>query len=216
MLTFPYVVREVGSAPAFLDALYVNAEFYPGVLLLRRFGTVDFGLGAGMLFRRDDFLAKVKWEEIGAALADDFILGRKLRPVRVSRTTLATAAEAQTWRHAVLHYLRWSKTVWWNRPGGSAGRVMILPILGWLGAVASHPGEWWAWAGLLGMMQVDVFFAGAVGRRVGYRWKVRDLLAMEAWSLGRGVAWLACWLPWPVSWRGRKWTGPRRPPKTNS
>lgn len=210
MLTFPYVVQQVATAPAFLDALYVNAEFYPGVLLLRRMGPVDFGLGAGMLFRRDDFLREVKWTEIGSALADDFMLGQKLRPVRLSETTLGTISEVERWREALLHYLRWSKTVWWNRPVGSAARVLVLPILGWALYAIFHPTETWAWAGLVLMMQVDVFFAGAICRAVGCRWTVRDLLTLEAWSLWRVGVWVGCWLPWPIVWRGRGWWKPRK------
>jgi hypothetical protein len=207
MLTFPYVVREMATSPAFLDALYVNVEFYPGVLFLRRRGPVDFGLGAGMLFRRSDFLRRVEWGEIGAALADDFVLGQRLHPVRVSETTLDTGAEVVTWREAWSHYLRWSKTVWWNRPAGSAARVIALPVLGWIGYLLFHPGAGWAWAGLAGMMQIDVIFALTICRTLRCRWTVRDLLTMEGWSLGRVLVWLACWLPWPVVWRGRRWWG---------
>jgi hypothetical protein len=205
LLTFPYVVREVAGARSFLDALFVNAEFYPGVLFLRRLGPVDFGLGAGMLFRRRDFFEAVKWPELGFALADDFVLGQKLGPVRVSRTTLATAAGMATWREAVLHYLRWNKTIWWNRPVGSAARVLTLPVLGWLIFALFHPAEKWAWAGLVAMMQVDLLFAAAICRIVGGRVPLRYGLVLEAWSLGRALVWLACWFPWPVIWRGRKW-----------
>jgi len=206
LLTFPYVIRGMASRPALLDALYVNAEFYPGVLLLRRFGPVDFGLGAGMLFRRSDFLRKVDWKELGASLADDFVLGQKLKPVRLSETTLVTAADVSTWKGALLHYLRWNKTVWWNRPAGSAARIVVLPVVGWLIYLVLHPARSTAWIGLASMTQADVFFAALLCRSVGCRWGVRDLLGTEAWSLGRAMV----WLPWPVVWSGRTWWKPRR------
>jgi len=209
MLTFPYVVREMGSRAALLDALFVNVEFYPGVLLLRQAGPVDFGLGAGMLFRRSDFLQKVTWSEVGNALADDFVLGQKLGPVRLSRTTLVTVADVSTWRGALLHNLRWSKTVWWNRPGGAAGRIVILPVLGWLVYLLFHLSQPMAWMGLVMMIQVDVFFSAMICRTLGCRWGIRDWPGTEAWSLGRVLIWLACWFPWPVEWRGRRWWGPR-------
>jgi len=50
LVTWSYIVGEIGPPPALLDALYVNVEFFPGVLLLRRFGPVDFGFGAALLF----------------------------------------------------------------------------------------------------------------------------------------------------------------------
>jgi hypothetical protein len=123
MLTWPYVVREIARGPALLDALFVNTEFFPGVLLLRRKGPVDFGLGAALLFSRKDFEARVAWEEIGAALADDFVLGQRLQPVRIGRAVLTTAADEESWPAAARHYLRWSKTVRWNRPLGAALRL---------------------------------------------------------------------------------------------
>jgi ceramide glucosyltransferase len=215
LLTFPYVVRETVSGPALLDALFVNVEFYPGVLLLRRRGPVDFGLGAGLLFRRDDFLSRVGWEEPGAALADDFVLGQRLGPVRISAITLATTARESTWRAAWRHYLRWSKTVAWNRPGGAAARLAILPVCGWLLAVILHPARLWPWAGLFTLMQVDVYFAALLCRQIGQRWSPRDWATAEIWTLGRVVVWIACWLPGPVNWRGQIWHGPRlASPKT--
>lgn len=209
LLTFPYVVRRIASRPAILDALYVNAEFYPGVLGLRRCGPVDFGLGAGMLFRRNDFLARIDWHELGHSLADDFVLGQNLQPVRLSETTLVTAADVSTWKAALLHYWRWSKTVWWNRPFGCAARLVVLPVVGWLFHLAFHLTSLRAWLELAGMMQVDVAFAALLCREAGCPWGVRDLLATEAWSLGRAGIWLACWLPWPVRWSGKTWRGPR-------
>jgi hypothetical protein len=209
MLTFPYVLRETAGGPALLDALFVNLELYPGVLLLRRLGPVDFGLGAGMLFRRDDFLAKVDWAELGSALADDFILGQKLGPVRVSGTTLVTVSEDGTWRDALLHYLRWSKTIRWNRPIGAAAKVVVLPVLGWLFYAALFPGRWWAWAGLLLLMQIEVIFAVLICRKLRCRIKLREVPTLEAWTLGRVLVWFDCWFPWPVVWQKRHWSGPR-------
>ena len=209
MMTFPYVIREIPSPPALLEALFVNVEFYPGVLLLRKLGPVDFGLGAAMLFQRDDFLRQVHWNEIGAWLADDFFLGQKLRPVRIGMTTLATVAGASTWKDAVLHDLRWTKTIRWNRPMGSFARILIMPVLGWLCAVALHPSHFFAWLGLLGMIQVDVLFAAAICRRAGCHLKSGHILGMEVWSFWRILLWFLCWLPWPVQWNGKMWRGPR-------
>jgi len=100
MLTFPYAIRSLPHPPALLDALFVNAEFYPGVLLLRRFGFVHFGLGAAMLFSRESFLRLVNWEKLGASLADDYVLGQMLHPVQISDLTLETVADATEWSSA--------------------------------------------------------------------------------------------------------------------
>ena len=204
-MTFPYLVREVATAPALLDALFVNAEFHPGVLLLRALGPVDFTFGAGALFRRDDFLRGVDWQDLGSALADDFVLGQKLGPVHISRLKLSTVSSAHEWPDAVLHYLRWSKTIWWNRPVAAAARMVVLPVAVWMICVLLNPAELWRWAGLVMMIQVDVFFAAGICRAVGCRWRGRDWLTAELWSVGRIAVWLACWFPWPVVWGERRW-----------
>jgi ceramide glucosyltransferase len=209
MLTFPYIVRAAPSAPALFDALFVNVEFYPGVLFLRARGPVDFGLGAGMLFRRDDFQHRADWAELGAALADDFVLGQRLGPVQIGTATLVTAVELKTWKEALRHYLRWSKTVAWNRPLGSAARIAILPVFGWLIYTALHPARADAWIGLAAMIQLEVLFAALICRAVGCNWRARDLVSTEIWTLWRLFVWLICLLPGPVTWSGKTWHGPR-------
>ena len=212
LLTWPYVVREIAQSPAVLDALFVNVEFFPGVLLLRRLGPVDFGLGAAMLFSRKDFEARVRWDELGAALADDFVLGQRLRPVRIGQAILATEAEAASWGAALRHYFRWSKTIQWNRPFGTAARLLVLPMLGWIAMVLAHPSHLTGWLGLFGMMQVDSVFALLICRRVGCHIGWWQLAAVELWSVGRVVVWLICWLPGAVRWRGQVWRGPHHAP----
>lgn len=209
MMTFPYVIREMPAAPALLEALFVNVEFYPGVLLLRHLGPVDFGLGAAMLFQRDDFLRQVDWDEIGARLADDFCLGQNLRPVRIGTATLATMARASTWKDALLHDLRWTKTIRWNRPVGSFARILIMPVLGWLAAVTLYPTHFFAWLGLLGMIQAEVLLAAVICRRAGCHLKLGNILSMEVWSFWRITLWFLCWLPWPILWSGKIWRGPK-------
>ena len=209
MVTFPYVVREINALPSLLQALFVNVEFYPGVLLLRALGPVDFGLGAAMLFRRDDFLRKVDWNEIGNRLADDFFLGQKLRPVRVGNAAVATVPGHVTWREAIANDIRWTKTICWNRPVGSFARILILPVLGWLVAVAVAPTHVIAWLGLLGMVQAEVLFAAAICRGAGCRLTWRQFVSLEIWSFWRIVLWFICWLPWPVQWSERLWRGPK-------
>ena len=57
MMTFPYVVREIPSPPALLEALFVNVEFYPGVLLLAPTRAGRFRAGRGDAFSAGRFFA---------------------------------------------------------------------------------------------------------------------------------------------------------------
>jgi ceramide glucosyltransferase len=209
LLTFPYAVSRIPACPALFDALFVNVEFLPGVLLLSRFGSVDFGLGAAMLFRREDFLRLTDWKRLESSLADDFVLGQLLQPVCISSVIITTAPEAGNWKTAIEHYLRWVKTIRWCRPGGYAAQIIILPTLGWLFFVCFHPATWWAWVGLMVMMQLDVFFAWMICRYVGCTLYLRYGFMVEIWSLFRALSWLLCWLPFPVFWRTKPWWSPQ-------
>ncbi len=206
MLTCPYVVRNIDRAPMMLEALFVNVEFYPGVLFCKRTGPVQFGLGAGMMFSAAHFRDRVTWEELGARMADDNTLGRALAPVEISRTTVETVAAESNWRDAIQHYLRWQKTVRWCQPAGYAGQIVILPVLGWLAAALTHPGNVAAWLGLLVMIQIEVLAAAMLFWLVGC--ELRAWWVVSSWSaLLRPLTWLACWMPWPVVFRSqnRKW-----------
>jgi hypothetical protein len=212
LLTFPYIVPGPVRGPALLDALFVNVEFHPGVLLLRARGPVDFAFGAAALFRGDDFLRRVDWAQLGGALADDFLLGRMLAPVQIGTSTLATAVEVETWPDALHHYLRWSRTVAWNQPLGSAARILILPLLGWLIALVLHPADPRAWLGLLAWIALDAVFAASLCRLAGCPFRGFNWLVAAAWSPGRVLVWLLCCLPGRVAWRGQTWHGPRSLP----
>jgi len=207
MVTCPYVVRSVESGPMMLEALFANVEFYPGVLFCRRTGPVRFGLGAAMMFSAIRFREQVRWEELGARLADDNALGRALAPVKISEATLETLASESNWRDAIQHYMRWQKTVCWCEPAGFAGQIVILPVMGWLLAALTHPGSLVAWLGLAVTTQIEMLTAAALFRLIGC--EMRSWRVVGLWSLLlRPLTWVACWVPWPVVFRSqnRKWS----------
>lgn len=206
MLTCPYVVRDAGSAPMMLEALFVNVEFYPGVLFCRQMGPVRFGLGPSMMFSATRFRERAQWEKLGTRMADDNALGRALAPVKVSETTVVTFAAESAWRDAVEHYFRWQKTVRWCQPAGFAGLIIIQPMLGWLMAVLLHPSNPVPWLGLVATGQVEVLTAMTLFWLIGC--ELRSWWVVTLWSLLlRPLTWVGCWMPWPVVFRSqkRKW-----------
>lgn len=209
MVTTPYVVRRVRSAPDLLDALYVNVEFYPGVLLLGRTGAVGGGLGAGMLFSADEFRRQLDWEELGSHLADDYVMGQRLQPVRLGSVTVATVPGEQGWAEALLHYLRWQKTVRWMQPAGFAAQIVVMPMLGWLAWLVVDATSAAAWAGAAGTLLMESTAALLILRRVACDVPPLQTSLLPAWSVLRALAWLACWVRWPVVWRRRLIWSPR-------
>lgn len=208
MVTSPYVIRHPATGPELLDALFVSMEFYPGVLLLGRMGAVRFGLGSGILIEADEFNRVVDWDFIGNSLAEDFHLGRLMQPARLGSACLETVPSSRSWRGALLHYLRWEKTIRWCRPGSFAAQLIVLPVLGWLVAIALDPASPLAWLGLATVMAVELVASLTISRLVGCSVGWRMLYAIPLWSIARALSWIACWLPWPIVWRGRKWWSP--------
>jgi hypothetical protein len=206
LVTAPYVVRRLTTTPTIWEAAFVNVEFYPGALACERFGRVRFGFGACLLFSAKTFQKKLDWSRLGARIADDNLVGQTLQPARLSSVTMETLPAEKTWRDAILHYLRWHKTVRWCQPVGYAGQLTIVPLLGWLAAVVAQPSAWWTWAGLLATWQVETLMALTMFRQVDCdaKWHVA---AMQLWSWVRAFTWVACWFPWPVVFasQGRKW-----------
>jgi ceramide glucosyltransferase len=114
----------------------------------------------------------------------------------------------ENWRGAILHYLRWQKTIRWCRPGSYAAQLIVLPVVGWLTWLILNPTSMVAWLGLLGIVALDTIAALAICRVLGCRIGLRRIYAVPLWSLIRGLSWVACWLPWPIVWRGRRWWSP--------
>ncbi len=209
-LTSPYLIRSATGAAAVLDTLFVNLEFYPGAVLLDRLKRIRFGFGSGMLFEAERFHRRVDWEYLGSCLADDFHLGRLLGPARLGTMRLTTVPAAEGWRDAILHYLRWQKTIRWCRPQAFAGQLAVLPLLGWLTLLALEPGRGLPWLGALAVLTLDIGAALLICRRLRCPLPLRRLPAVPLWSIVRSLTWIACWLPWPIMWRGRSWWAPRQ------
>lgn len=205
MVTSPYVIGGSRNAAELLDALFVNVEFYPGVILMSRLKLLRFGFGSAMLFDAKAFSQRVDWDCLGRCLADDYELGRLLEPVRLGSMRLVTQPAADNWSGAIGHYLRWQKTIRWCRPGSYAAQLMVLPVLGWLIGIAANPTDPIGLLGLAGVITMDAVAALSVSKALGCPIGGRGLGALPLWSLGRGLAWIACWLPLPIVWRGRTW-----------
>jgi ceramide glucosyltransferase len=209
LVTSPYVIRNQDGAPGLLDELFVNAEFYPGVLLTARLGLVRFAFGSGMLFEAERFSELVDWDELGSLLADDHELGRRLGPSRLGSMTLLTQPTAVGWRAAVLHYLRWHKTVRWVEPASYAAQLVVVPVVGWMVWALLRPTDPAVWIGLASLVVFEAAAAVLSCRLVGSRVPIRCWPLVVVWAMLRGVTSVACWLPWPVVWRGQLWWSPR-------
>lgn len=200
-VTVPYRVGSTARAAGWLDALFVNMEFLPGALLLRKTGPVPLAFGAAVLFRSEDFSRRISWPELGASLADDHELGKQLAPVLIAETVADTCALEVKLGPALKHVYRWQKTIRWCRPGGFAALLVILPLSGWLFFVFRNPTTPSVWMGLVGQYLFEISVAVALLNRAGFHGPKSGGFLTLIWPVLRVVMWLAAWLPLPVIWQ---------------
>jgi len=194
-----------------LESLGISTDFCAGVLVARQLegGSIPFGLGSTLAFRREDLEKIAGFSSILDHLADDYELGKRIaalgRTVTLSDVVVETYLPAYRLRDFFAHQLRWARGVRDARPGGYFGLVFTFGIPWALLAVAASGGALWSLATLL----LTLFLRYTVTLVVGwfvlrdrqvmkYPWLIplRDLLAMVVWiaSLGGHT----------VIWRGER------------
>ncbi len=132
-----------------LAAMQITHTFLPGALLSRALGRQDC-LGATMALRRDTLARIGGLEALADHLADDNVLGRRVRALgldvtlanTVPLTTVPEATLPALWRHE----LRWARTIRALVPGQFAASVLQYPIVWSLLALALSGGALWAWS----------------------------------------------------------------------
>lgn len=210
-VTAPYAVRHLECPQGVLDALFVNVEFLPGVLLLGRSKHQDFAYGAATIFSAEIFRERGDWQKLGRALADDHKLGNLLQPVALGNQMVSTFTKPAGWFAACQHYYRWQKTIRWCRPGGFAALIVLMPTIGWLLAALVFRQNSFL-TGFAVVLAGEMLVALLACRIVGCRLPPSAWPGVLLWPFARVAAWLLVWLPLPVLWTGRKreWFAPQQ------
>ena len=199
-----------GSLASRLEALWINMDFVPSVLVVHLLGGgIDFALGAANATRREVLAAIGGIATLGEVLADDHVLGKRVSQAGY-RVTIASVC-VPIWldsslRDTLARLLRWCRTYRACRPAGYAATVIshhgVACATIALGLTALGVGRFPGAPALLATVLAIRMTSGLVvhrllaGRDADLRslpllW-VRDLLAtalfVTAWS-GRGVTW---------------------------
>lgn len=211
VLSAGYRFEGVCRAAQAWDAAGVLAGLWPGMALVRRFGRVNFALGACMLVDRAELAAVGGWAAFGEFLAEDQRLGAALaaagKPVALSRHIVRVESDPLTWRAFWRHQRRVAVTYRAANPAGFAGLIltqglsislMLLPFLG-VGEDWQVLGGAWLAAFLIRWASVSL-----MARRLGFE------IPFLPWSLfGIGMVETLCWaLAWispAVWWAGSRW-----------
>ncbi len=195
--------------PGRFEALGTAAEFQPGVLVARMIQRVRFGLGAGILIRREALDALGGFTAIADYLADDYMLGN-LCDRAGGRIELATAvAEHHLGSPSLGEWIgrqvRWNRGIRASRPGGYAGLALTQGVAAATLFLIVAGGSRVAWAIFAATLAARLVSAWIVGSRflrdptVGrFLWllPVRDLAGTALWAAGLFGS--------EVVWRGQR------------
>ncbi len=195
------------TVASLLGTTQITHSFLPGALLARALGRRDC-LGATMCLRRDTLTAIGGFEALKDHLADDNVLGQRVRAagsdVALAHTVVATTVPERTiaalWRHEE----RWARTIRTLAPAAFAAAVLQYPLFLAVLTILASGGARWTWALALGVWAIralavtgiDHALKGMLGglafRCPVWLMPLRDLLSAAEWIVshtGRRVDW---------------------------
>lgn len=203
-----YRAQPGAALAARLEALAVNTDFAPLVMVSAAIEPMRYALGATIAIRRATL------EEIGGfralkdLLADDYFIGKLAAgrgwEVRLSSSLVTTHAAEEKFSDFWNHQLRWARTYRTTRPLSLATILLHGPFWALLAIFASGA-EPFALKLLIAVIAARLAMAAYVaGRVLGVRGQMRDLWLVPLKDLCMTGIWFASLLSNRVLWAGRR------------
>lgn len=205
VVTCLYRVREAPTLFGIVEALMINVDFVPSVLVARRLFGLKFAFGASIAIRREVLEAIGGFEALADYLADDYQIGHRAWEagyhVVLADYLVENRVPAMSFGDLYRHQLRWART---NR---------VCEPAGWFFSQITHLTFWaLTWLALSGFSEVGWRLLGATllfrvleggymnARLDGLRryWRIawlmplKDLFSLAMWFLsftGNRVYW---------------------------
>src|SRR5262245_14649468 len=204
-----------GSFASHLEALWINMDFVPSVLVSHLLsGGIDFALGAANAARREVLAAIGGIGTLGEVLADDHILGKRVSQAGY-RVVIASVC-VPIWLDSSLsdtlaRLLRWCRTYRTCWPFGYAATVIshhgVACATLALGVAVLGVGSIRAAAMLLAGVLTVRMASGLVAHRVlvGQDASLRGLPLLGVRDLVGSALFVAAWSGRGVTWRGARY-----------
>ena len=212
VLTAGYRFVNLATWPQRLDAAAALLGLWPGLAMVRRFGRVDFTLGACTGLQRGDLELIGGWAAIGDFLAEDNRFGAALakagRTIRLSAQVATLDSDPLTWRDYWRHQRRVAVTYRVCNPSGFAGMILTNGLFAGGLLIALAPGDRMG-LGMCALFAVLIQLARwlwfrDLGKALRFPipWLFPVMLAASAVEI---VCWCAAWCDRRVWWAGRHW-----------
>ena len=212
VLTAGYRFVNCATWPQRLDAAAALLALWPGLAMVRRFGRVNFTLGACTGFHRADVEVIGGWAAFGDFLAEDNRLGAALakagRTIRLSAQVAVLDSDPLTWRDYWRHQRRVAVTYRVCHTAGFAGMIFPNGLVAGVLLIALAPGGenrtgiCAAFAAAIQFTRWMCFRDLGKTLRFPIPWLFPVMLAADAVEL---ACWCAAWCDRRVWWAGRRW-----------
>ena len=208
IVTCLYRARPLGSIASRLEALAVNTDFAPQVMLSAVIEPIHYALGATIAIKRTVLEEIGGFRAIKDVLADDFFLGRMVADrgyqVYLSGSLVTTIAYERTFADFWNHQLRWARTYRTARPLSLATIVTHGPFWA-LVLLAASGGQPFAIKALILVLAARLGMSALILVRVLLVPELlRDLWLVPFKDLCMTAIWFASLLSNKVIWAGRR------------
>jgi ceramide glucosyltransferase len=214
IVTCAYRARPVDTLASRFEALYINTDFLPQVLLAESIEPLHYALGATIAIKRPALEAIGGFRGLKDLLADDFYLGKFAvehgYQIKLSSSLVTLAAEERTFNDFWHHQLRWARTYRTARPLSIATILMHGPFWAVL-LVAASRGSAAAFAAFVLVIAARLAMSAAIVMRVIKMPELlKDLWMVPIKDLVMTGVWFASLFSNKVKWAGRQFHVTRR------
>jgi ceramide glucosyltransferase len=184
------------------EALGIATDFMPSVFVAQMIGVRDFGLGATLAFRGDDWRAAGGFDAIADYLADDYQLAKRIaasgKRALLSPYVVETSLDEGTWSGVWNHQLRWGRTIRTSKGAGYLGLPITQAGVWLLLAIGAH-----AWLAAVLLFGLRCASAWQSTTALGNREARRFLWLAPLWDVYAFGVWAASYIGNRVQWRHR-------------
>jgi ceramide glucosyltransferase len=208
IVTCAYRARPIGTLASRFEAMYVNTDFVPQVLLAEMVEPMHYALGATIAIKRTALEAIGGFESVRNLLADDFYLGKLVNArgydIKLSSALVTLACEEHRFSDFWHHQLRWARTYRTVRPLSIATILMHGPFWALLLLVNSRGSAPAIAAFVLVIAARLAMSAMLVGRVLKMPELLTDVWIVPIKDIVMTGVWFASLLSNKVMWAGRK------------
>ncbi len=208
IVTCIYSARPIGTLASRLEALAVNTDFAPQVMLASTIEPLRYAFGATIAIKREALEAMGGFARVKDLLADDFYIGKFTNDagyeIRLSSSIVTTICEERRFIDFWRHQLRWARTYRTTRPASLATILLHGPFWALVFAIATR----FSITGvsiLVGVLATRIVMAGFLIRSIlGLKGLWRDAFLTPIKDLAMTAIWFASLLSNEIEWGGRR------------